>query len=783
MSRFVILVVCVVLRCSQAASEVPDSFVNLVKASCLECHSSSASIADFDLEEMIGEPLSSNLQSWERVVKKMEAFQMPPADAEQPRNEIRISATQALSDALDAFAKKHPRAGHVESFRRMTRYEYRNAIRDLLSVPVDIDGLLPPDEVSHGFDNITVSELSPTLLNRYVSAAQTISRLAIGRPTHSPGGKTFRVPPDVTQDVHLPGLPLGTRGGILVHHLFPEDGEYEITIRLARDRNEHVEGMREPHQLELLLDRKMVKQFTVHPPAGKKDSDDAWTKPTHENIDRHLKFRFPVTAGKHELGVTFLRKSASLLESARQPLNVHYNMYRHPRLGPAIFQVSITGPYDSRGPGETPSRDQIFCCYPASEADQDACAKEIIYSLLRRATRGPVSDADLANPLRLYREASREGGFEAGIEMALAAILTHPRFLFRIEREPVHVASGEIYAISEFELASRLSFFLWSSIPDEELLIIAQRGQLRDPLVLERQVRRMLADPRAESLVTNFANQWLYLKNLDSITPDGRLYPDFDDNLRQAFRRETELFVGDVFLRDRPVLELLKSDATFLNERLAKHYGIPHVYGSRFRRVALDPRDHRGGLLRHGSILTVTSYANRTSPVLRGKWILENLLGMPPPPPPPDIPDLADNFVSAELSVRQRLAQHRADPSCARCHDLIDPIGFALENYDAIGQWRLFEKGHAVDSNGGLPGGREFNGADGLENGLLEHPRIFVSTLVEKMLTYAMGRGVEYYDAPFIRQIVREAKKDDYRFSSLVLGIVRSPPFQMKDAK
>ncbi|MDG2220271.1 MAG: DUF1592 domain-containing protein [Rubripirellula sp.] len=783
MIRVAIFAACVIFRCSLAASEVPDRLVNLVSTACISCHSSDDPIAELNLEQMIAEPLSSNLQRWEQVVKKVGTFQMPPADADRPRRDVLVSATQALSDALDSIANKHPRAGHVESFRRLTRYEYGNAIRDLLSLQVDANSLLPPDEVSHGFDNITVSELSPTLLNRYVSAAQKISRLAIGRPTRSPGGKTYRVPPDVTQDVHLPGLPLGTRGGILVHHLFPEDGEYEISIRLSRDRNEHVEGMREEHKLDLLLDRKLLKQFTVRPPAGKKQTSDSWDKPTHANIDRHLKFRFPVTAGTRELGVTFLRKSASLLESERQPLNVHYNMYRHPRLGPAVFQVSITGPYDSRGPGETPSRDQIFRCYPTSQADDETCAREIITNLLRRATRGPVSEADLANPLKLYREACSQNGFEAGIEMALAAILVHPRFLFRIEREPPSVASGEVYALSELELASRLSFFLWSSIPDDELLTIAQEGQLRNPLVLERQVRRMLADPRAESLVKNFVSQWLYLKNLDSITPDGRFYPDFDDNLRQAFRQETELFVGDIFREDRPVIELLKSDATYLNERLAKHYDIPHVYGSRFRRVQLDPRDQRGGLLRQGSILTVTSYANRTSPVLRGKWILENLLGIPPPPPPPDIPDLVDNFVSAELSVRQRLAQHRADPTCASCHNLIDPIGFSLENYDAVGRWRLTEKGQPVDANGGLPGGREFTGVEGLENGLLEHPEIFVSTLAEKLLTYAVGRGTRYSDAPFVRQIVREAKQDNYRLSSIVLGIVRSPPFQKKDAK
>jgi hypothetical protein len=782
MPRIVCLVGCL-LASPIFAADLPVEMVDLVDAACVDCHNGADQTAGLDLEQLVGQPFTAHRQTWEKVAKKLRSGQMPPAGAFRPESAPLAAAIETLEASLDTIAIENPHAGRVDSFRRMTRFEYANAIRDLLALKIDVDSLLPADEVSRGFDNITVNELSPTLLSRYVTAAQKISRLAIGAPSKSPGGQTYRVPPDVTQDVHLEGLPLGTRGGMLIQHTFPQNGEYEITVRLTRDRDEHVEGLHESHEIEFLVDRRCVERLTVRPPRGKADPEDPWSKPTHEHVDRHLTIRLPVTAGPHQVGVTFLNKGESLLESKRQPLNVHFNMYRHPRLGPAVYQVSITGPYDADGPGETPSRQQIFVRYPQNDEEQEACAREIIAHLLRRATRGPVSDEDLANPIRLYREASQRDGFEAGIEMALSAILIHPRFLFRIEKDPTDIASGTVYPISDLELASRLSFFLWSSLPDSELLAVAEQGRLRDPQVLESQVRRMLADPRSHAMVTSFAGQWLYLRNLDSITPDGRLYPDFDDNLRQAFRRETELFVESVFREDRSVVDLLKSDYTYLNERLARHYGIPHVYGSRFRRVELDPSDHRGGLLRHGSILTVTSYATRTSPVIRGKWILENMLGTPPPPPPPNVPDLVDNVVSANLPVRERLAQHRADPACASCHNLIDPIGFALENYDAVGRWRLLEQGQPVDAAGGLPDGRKLVGVDELEQGLVEQPRMFVETVTEKLLTYALGRGVEYYDAPAIRQIVREAASDDYRFSSIVLGIVQSTPFQMKTAK
>jgi hypothetical protein len=655
--------------------------------------------------------------------------------------------------------------------RRLNRTEYQNAIRDLLELDVDGAALLPPDDSSHGFDNITVTELSPILLNRYVSAAQKISRLAVGLAPSAPREDVFRMRADVTQDAHLAGLPIGTRGGMAIAYNFPQGGEYDIQVRLIRDRNDEVEGLHEPHDLEVLLDRQRVELFAVKPP-GMGVSNQA--------LDANLKTRLKTTAGRHQVGVTFLARSASLLETTRQPLNVHFNFYRHPRLGPAVYQVSISGPFNPTGPGDTPSRRRIFISRPAGAADEEASARRIIANLARRAFRRTVADEDLAPLIEIYRHARADGDFDSGIAAAVSAVLVNPQFLFHIERDPRAVAAGTSYRIADTELASRLSFFLWSSLPDDELLDLAERGELHQPEVLDRQVRRMLADPRAKSLATNFAGQWLHLRNLNAVIPDGRLFPDFDDNLRQALRQETELVFESIVREDRSALDLLKADHTFLNERLARHYGIKHICGSRFRRVTLDSDSHRGGLLRQGSILTVSSYATRTSPVIRGKWVLENLLGSPPPPPPDNVPALKDNTVSSLLSVRERLAEHRANAACASCHNLMDPVGFALENFDAVGRWRTLEEGQPIDAAGGLPGGGEFAGVAGLEQALLNRPDLFVQTLAEKLLTFALGRGLEYYDAPAVRQIVREAKNDNYRFSRLIQGIVQSTPFQMR---
>jgi hypothetical protein len=613
--------------------------------------------------------------------------------------------------------------------------------------------------------------LSPTLLDRYITAAQKISRLAVGGVQRSAGGDTIRVRPDITQEGRADGLPVGTRGGTLIHYTFPQDGEYEFQIRLTRDRNEHVEGLFEEHEVEMLLDRERVQLFTVKPPPGRQD---------FQHVDDHLKCRLPVKAGAHDVGVTFLKKPTSLIETLRQPYNAHFNMHRHPRMTPALYQVSITGPFEAKGTGDTPSRRRIFVARPKSPGEEDICAKQVLATVMRRAYRRPVTDADVERTMTLYRQARRDADWEAGIEAGLSAILVSREFLFRVEQEPAGIAPRTPYRVRDLDLAARLSFFLWSSIPDDELLDSAARGELHQPAVLQRQTRRMLADPRAQALVNNFAGQWLHLRNLDSITLDGRLFPDFDDNLRQAFRRETELLFEEIMREDRSVLDLLKSDHTWLNERLAKHYGIPHIYGPRFRRVDLQPSSERGGVLRHGSVLTVTSYATRTSPVIRGKWILENILGTPPPPPLPNVPALDDNTVSATLPVRERLMQHRANAACASCHNVMDPIGFALENFDAIGRWRTTEEGQAVDVAGGLPDGSRFTGVDGLERGLLQRPEIFVGTLTEKLLVFALGRGVEPYDGPVVRQVVRQARAANYRFSAVIGAIVDSMAFQMR---
>ncbi len=761
----------VTLAASAVAAPLPTTVKSAVSQYCLDCHDGEVKKGNFDIGKILKDDLQPHSVEWERVVRKLAARQMPPVGKDRPSEKDFERLVATLGSSLDKAAAKNPNPGRTDTFRRLNRTEYRNAIRDLLGLEIDAAALLPKDDASHGFDNVTVGDLSPTLLNRYISAAEKISRLAVGAPMNKPNGDTFRLKPDRTQEEHVEGLPLGTRGGTLIRHTFPRDGEYEVQVRLTRDRNEVVEGLNEIHELEVLLDRATAAQFKVGPPKGDRD---------FEKVDAHLKARFSVKAGAHEVGVTFLKNPSSLVETKREPFQARYNMHRHPRLTPAVYQVSITGPYESKEAGDTLSRRKIFVSYPAKPAEEDVCAERILSAFVRKAYRRPVTGADLAKPLQFYREAKAAGGFEAGIGSALSAVLVSPEFLFRIERDPADVAPATAYRISDVTLASRLSFFLWSSIPDEELLAAAERGELHRPKVLEKQVRRMLADPRAGSLVENFAAQWLYLRNLDSFTPDLRLFPDFDDNLREAFRRETELHFEALLKEDRNVLDLLKTDHTFLNERLAKHYGIPNVYGSQFRRVALGPDSHRGGLLRQGSVLTVTSYATRTSPVIRGHWILGNLLGTPPPPPPANVPNLKENTVSDSLPMRARLAEHRANAACASCHNLMDPVGFSLENFDAIGRWRVAEDGVPVDASGGFPDGSKFTGVAGLEDGLLKHPELFVGTMTEKLLTFALGRGVEEHDAPAVRKIVHDAKGDGNRFSSVIIGIVNSTPFTMR---
>ena len=748
---------------------------------CVGCHNDKAKIAGLALNTFDVSRAGEHPEVWEKVVRKARGRMMPPPGRPRPDERTYDGFVSDLEKSLDAAAAVNPNPGRGETFRRLNRTEYQNAIRDLLALDVDVASLLPKDDASYGFDNVSVGGLSPTLLERYLATAQKISRLAVGRPVKTPGANVVLLPPDLTQEDHLDGLSFGTRGGTTVHYTFPVDAQYEIQIRLMRDRNENIEGLTEPHQMELTLDGERVEVFSVTP----KRLNQQAQYYTDVEADKHLKVRIAVKAGPHDIGAAFIKKDSALLETERQPYQAHFNFYRHPRTQPALYSVSVTGPFEATGAGDTPSRRRIFVCRPARPADEERCATNIISTLARRAYRRPVTNDDVRMALGFYKDARAEGDFEAGIEMALRTILTNAEFIFRVERDPEDVAANRPYRISDLELASRLSFFLWSSIPDDQLLDVAAQGKLHDAATLEGQVRRMLADARAQSLESNFAGQWLYLRNLATAGPDGRQFPDFDDNLRQAFRRETELFFESIAKEDRSVVELLSANYTFLNERLAKHYGIPNVYGSNFRRVTLPDDSIRGGLLGQGSILTVTSYANRTSPVQRGKWVLENILGTPPPPPPPNVPPLTEeNPVGKVLTMRERMVQHRANPACSSCHQLMDPIGLSFEHFDATGRWRTHGEGNVpIDAAGALPSGATFEGVAGLKRALLSRPELFVSTVSEKLLTYALGRGMEYYDAPAIRAITREARNNDYRFSSLILGVVRSAPFQMRRAQ
>ena len=769
----ILLGVTVFTSMSVSLLAVPAKWKPLLSAHCFDCHDAASEKGGIDLESALEQPLGERTEIWEKAVRQLQTRLMPPVDKDRPSEAEYSQLVESLEKALDVHASRHPNPGRSESVRRLTRNEYQRVIRDLLALEIDATSLLPPDQASHGFDNVTVGDLSPALLDRYISAAQKISRLALGRVGSSPDGRTVRLRPDFTQEGHVKGLPFGTRGGTLIRHTFPRSGDYIIRLNLMRDRDEKVEGINGVHELQVLLDGEVAASFEVRPPKNRSD---------HTKVDAHLLARIRVQAGSRELGVTFVKTPSDLIETLRQPYEAAFNTHRHPRRSPAVYQVTITGPFDATGPGDTPSRRRVFPCRPtdASQAAEAGCAQEILATLARRAYRRPVTDADVALLLGFYREGREVGDFDAGIEMALRRLLVSPEFLFRVERDPEDDSRGP-YDISDLALASRLSFFLWASIPDDELLDVAANGTLRDPGVLEAQVRRMLADPRADTLVTNFAAQWLYLRNLPAVSPNFITFPDFDDTLRRAMRQETELFFGSIIHEDRSALDLLTADYTFVNERLAKHYDIPNIYGSHFRRITLPPESPRGGLLGQASILAVTAYATRTSPVVRGKWILENLLGTPPPPPPPNVPPLSEDKSDAVLSMRERMVEHRRNPVCASCHAIMDPVGLSLENFDAVGRWRTLTDGFApIDASGSFPDGTTFDGVSGLKQAILGRSDQFIRTLTEKLLTYALGRAMEYYDAPAVRAIERTAARDDYRFSSLILGIVKSTPFQMR---
>lgn len=739
---------------------------------CLACHGNVLKMGGLTLDPAASPTPTADPALWEKIVRKLRTGVMPPPNVRQPPAAERDAILASLESSLDA---ARPNPGRTESLRRLNRTEYQNAIRDLLAVNIDAGSLLPADESGHGFDNVNVGDLSPALLNRYIAAAQKISRLAVGSNQSGLQSETIGLRADLTQEDHLPGMPIGTRGGMSVPYTFVQDGEYDIQVLLARDLAGTISGLRDSreHELLLLIDRQPVHTFTV---------SRALLGDQILN-EKELKARIAVKAGPHDVAVTFVKEGASLVEATRQPPASRFNDRRYPRTVPAVDQISITGPFSPRGAGDTPSRRRLFICRPSRD-EEDKCAASILSNLMRRAFRRPVAAAEAEEQLAFFRKGRAQGDFDTGVAMAVSAILTNPKFLFRVESDPAKTPPGGVYRISNLELASRLSFFLWSSIPDDELLNAAEKGMLSQPAELERQTRRMLADSRSDNLATNFAGQWLRLRNVDAVIPSGNLFRDFDDNLRQAFRKETELFFDSILRDDRSILTFLKSDYTFLNERLARHYGIEGIYGSRFRRVTLPPDSRRGALLRQGSILSVTSYATRTSPVLRGVLVLKNMIGAPPPAPPAAVPPLDESTVAANLPMRQRLAAHRNNAACASCHRTIDPVGFALENYDAIGRWRAIEvEDQPVDATGAIPGDREFRGVEGLEDALLRRPELFATALTENLMTFALGRGIEYYDAPAVRKIVRSAAGNGYRFSSVILGIANSAPFQMRRAE
>jgi hypothetical protein len=719
---------------------------------------------------------------------------MPPAGRPRPDAAAAGAFVASLETALDRAALAHPNPGRPVT-HRLNRTEYANAVRDLLAVEIDRRSILPGDDADkNGFDNIAdILSVSPVLLERYMAAARQISRLAVGRPTTDPKITRYDVPKTLQQDERLgDDLPFGSRGGAAIRHYFPVDGEYLIKIRLQRNLYDVIRGLGRPHQLDVRLDGARVTLFTVGgeqhgevaPVAfgGTIDGSPEWEKYARE-ADARFEVRLPVKAGSRVVAAAFL-SDLWMPDDVLQPRQIGFGRDTNELFEgmPALDSLTVTGPFQTAGPGDTPSRRKVFVCRPARSVDEDACSKQILNTLARRAYRGEATEDDLQTLDRFYKSRSGES-FDARIELALQMILASPKFLFRIERDPANVvAPGTPYRVSDRELASRLSFFLWSSIPDDELLDLASRSRLRDPAVLERQVRRMLADKRSNALVDNFASQWLVLRNVRDATPDPDVFPDFDENLRQAFQRETELFVASQMAEDRSLIELVSANYTFVNERLARHYRIPNVYGDRFRRVTFTDEDARGGLLTQGSLLTVTSYPNRTSPVLRGKWLLENFIGTPPPEPPPNVPALKEKGEGGKpQSVRERLEEHRKNPACSTCHAPMDPLGFALENFDAVGAWRTTDSGATIDSIGTLPSGVQIRGVAGLRQVLTTtYRQQFIRTVTEKLLIYALGRGVERYDMPAVRAITRQAEANDYRWSAVIQGVVNSLPFQMR---
>ncbi len=763
-----------------AAPTAPDGRA-LLDQYCVTCHNDKLRTGELSLQKIDVSNVPAGAETWEKVIRKLRAGAMPPLGMPRPNQAAIDGLIEYLSTSIDKAAALKPNPGRA-TLHRLNRTEYANAVHDLLALDIDPAPLLPADDESYGFDNIAeVLKTSPSLLERYMSASWNISRIAVGDPNIVADTQTFRAKPDSSQDGHMEGLPLGTRGGMAVRYNFPLDGEYVIKVRLWRATADIIKGLEEPHQVEISIDGQRIKLATIGGPADRDLSYENSGK-SATDIDNRLTVRVPVKAGPRTVVATFLTESAAQNDGILEPfLRTSFDPLDFRGL-PAVDRVSISGPYKGAAPTDTPSRRAIFVCRPGkTPGDELPCARKIVAALARKAYRRPVNENDLESLLGFYQRGKNEGGsFDAGIEAAIQLILASPEFLFRFEPDPPNLAGGAVYRIRDLELASRLSFFLWSTIPDEELLTLASLNKLHEPAVLEQQVKRMLADKRSQALVDNFAGQWLYLRNLKNINPDFETFPDFDDNLRQAMKKETDLFIASVIREDRSAMDLLTANYTFLNERLARHYGIPGIYGTDFRRVTITD-ERRRGLLGQASILTVTSLPTRTSPVQRGKWVLTNILGIPPNPPPPNVPALKEHSDPGKAtSLRERMEEHRANSVCAGCHRIMDPIGFSLENFDAVGQWRTTDEGAKIDPAGTLYNGMKVDGPVALRQMLTSKPEIFTSVLAEKLLTYALGRGVQYYDMPAIRAVLRDAAKENYRFSSIVLGIAKSVPFQMK---
>jgi hypothetical protein len=754
----------------------PQAFIT---EHCVECHNSTdqsaaALYAGLFFDKLDVARVGEDPETWEKVVRKVGTGMMPPASEARPDSQAQAQFLSYLERELDAHARAEPNPGRP-SLHRVNRAEYANAIRDLLALDVDATALLPADDSSHGFDNIAGSlGVSPVLLERYVAVAAKISRLAIGDPAMPDRQEKYLVAGDLTQTQHLPGMPFGTRGGAAFKHHFPVDAEYIVRADLV-ERGGRMFGanLGKTEQLEVTLDGQRIlladlAEYTVEDGAA---------------------IRIPVKAGSHTIAAAFIKMNHAPVEDVIQPFD--FSLFEPAVDGdpdwtfvPHLASLSVTGPYAVTGVGDTAPRQRIFVCRPADESDELPCARQIVETLATRAFRQPVDREQLSTLMDFYAAGREQGGFEAGVEMALRRILASPEFVFRFERAGRGVDPGEIYRISDLELASRLSFFLWSSIPDDELLALAIDKKLHEPATLRKQVRRMLDDPRSDAFIENFAGQWLYLRNLKTKGGAVEHFPSFDDNLRQAFRTETEMLFASIVREDRNLLDLLTADYTFVNDRLARHYGMQGIYGSHFRRVPV-AHEARRGILGHGSILLVTSLPERTSPVQRGVWVLENIVGAPVPTPPPVVPALEEQAgtKSHPRTLREQMQLHNARPFCAGCHKIMDPVGFAMENFDAIGRWRTEEHGQPIDASARLVDGTEIDGMVDLRNALLKYSDRFVQTATEKLMTYALGRGVEYYDMPTVRAIARGAAKDDYRFSSIVLGIVESDAFQKRTAE